>query len=106
MYDDITRKLRSLGEFGRHIIPSKLCGPDFEPTRSDAVDGINDLQLLARKVDDVIFQYGLYWRELGLISADDLRDHFTDTLSKAIDGNATFCLERGVEDRIAEREYA
>lgn len=106
MHDDITRKLRSLGDFARNVIPSKLCGPDFEPCRQDAIDGTADLQLLARKVDDVIFQYGLYWRSLGLISAEDLRDHFTDVLSNSINGNATFCLEAGVNDRISEREYA
>lgn len=106
MYDTLTRKLRSLGTYGANIVPSKLCGPDFEPTREDALNGIADLQLLARYVDDALLAHGLYYQSLGLIDECDVRDHFTNVLANAIDGNATFCLERGVENRIEERMEA
>ena len=103
MYETLITKLRSLGIHGNTFVPSKLCGPDFEPTRDDVAHGTANLQLTALYVDDLILAYGRYWQSLGLIDESDVRDHFTNVLANAIDGNATFCLERGVENRIEER---
>lgn len=107
MTDQITYALRDLGNFANGIIPSKISGPGLEPTTEDGYNFCKDLQLLAAKVDRVIEAYGEYLESNGVVSNHDVRDCFKDTLLRAIDGNATFCIENGIRERIqALREDA
>src|SRR5262249_42346901 len=85
------------------MIPSRVSCQDYEPVRSDAYDLVGDVMLIASKVDAVFLQYGLYLRNMGLVSDADVADHFASPCQDAISGNLTFCIERGIESRIEER---
>ena len=79
----------------------------YEPNREDIRDFQNDLYLIAGKVDRVIEEYGAYLESLGFITAHDRKYHFTNVLYTAIDGNATFAIEAGINARLdAQREDA
>lgn len=67
----------------------------FEADRSDANSLANDLIAIARIVDPVIKAIGDYAEDyLGKIE----REPFTDPLSRALDGHATFVLTQKAED--------
>lgn len=100
--DAITQAYRSLAAFANGIIPSRI---DSEPTRNDGKAIIDDLMLLAEKVDAVIEAYGLELERHHVIDDHDLR-HFRAQVSGALEGNATFCIENGVEDCIEARREA
>lgn len=104
MPDQITVMLRRLGAFASALIPHRVdYSKGFEPDRNDIRDFQNDLTLLANKVDAVLLAYGEHLHCIGAISEQDMRDHFTGVLLSALDGNAMFCIEAGIEERIQER---
>lgn len=107
-YEDIKFRLKTLGDFCHGVIPHRIAGPGYEPEMSDARELQNDLMLLARKVDAVISAYGEYCKSNGIVSRGDIEDCFTEVLEGALSGNATYCIESGVEDRLEylRDEYA
>ena len=104
--DPRTFPLKDLAAFCTGFIPSRIGAGDFEPTRADGRDIQNDLELFARKVDAVVYAYGEYVREFGVISDRDLVDCFEDQLRNALEGNAMYLIEAGIEQRIEERAEA
>jgi hypothetical protein len=103
MTDTRSQALSSLALFAKGIIPSRIGAHDFEPSRTDSIDLQNDLLIIADKADAVFLSYGVRLHEAGIISAHDVRDHFTDVVRNAITGNALFCIEAGIQERINER---
>ena len=101
--DPRTFPLKDLAAFCTGFIPSRIGAGDFEPTRADGRDIQKDLELFARKVDAVVYAYGEYMREFGVISDRDLVDCFEDQLRNALEGNATYVIEEGIRQRIADR---
>lgn len=95
---NITNALRSLGAFGNGIIPHRIAGS--EPDMQDAIEFQKELLMLAARVDRVIEAYGEYLNSNGVLSADDVKDCFRNVLHDALDGNALFCIQSGVEDRL------
>src|SRR5690348_8244543 len=101
---DIIFALRSLGLTTNGMQPHRIgITRQFEPVRDDIRAFHDDLYLIAGKVDRVLEAYGEYLQSLGIVSQRDVKDHFTNVLFRAIDGNATHCIEAGIEERIAER---
>ncbi len=105
-YEDILHELRQLAYFAKYFIPSKIGAMDFEPNASDAKDLVSDLMVLARRTDNVVLAYGRYLRAFDLLSDADLKDHFTDQLAKALEGNATYCIESNITARVEEMREA
>ena len=103
MIDNRIEALRSLELFARGIVPSRMPANDYEPRRQDGIDFQNDLLILTSRVDRVIKAYGDYLLQHGIVSQDDVEKHFTDTLERALVGNALYCIESGIEQRINER---
>ena len=99
---EIVTALRALGTFANGIIPSSL--GRFEPTIEDAREFQNDLMLLAEKVDAVIEAYGEYLKFHGVLSQSDVDDCFKRQLAGALQGNATFVLESGIQELIDQRD--
>jgi hypothetical protein len=105
--ESITFALRSLGLTASGMKPHSVGYlKGFEPNRADIRDFQNDLYLIAGKVDRVLEEYGAYLQSLGIVSAQDVKDHFTNVLYSAIDGNATFAIDRGITARIEDAAYA
>ena len=100
MTDRITQALRDLGHFANTFTPHRITSPAMEPVEGDAEDFNSDLMLIARKVDAVIEAYGEYLQSHGILSASDVSDCFRLQMEKALDGNATYLISSGVEDRI------
>lgn len=104
---DSTHALRCLsltaGQMKPHTI-GYLTG--FEPNRDDIRDFQYDFDILAGAVDRVIEARGKELEALGIVSAADVRLHFTNVLRNALDGNALYAIENGIEQRISEREFA
>jgi hypothetical protein len=99
---EIVTALRALGVFANGIIPSSI--GRYEPTIEDANEFQNDLMLLAAKVDAVVEAYGEYLKSHGVLSRSDVDDCFRGQLANALQGNATFLIESGVQDLIDQRE--
>ena len=78
----------------------------FEPNRDDIAEFQNDLVILAGKLDAVIDAYGAYLESLGCIGAVDRRIYFNRPMMDAIEGNALYAIENGIEQRIEDRETA
>jgi hypothetical protein len=99
--DHRPQALRELARVAGELKPHRL-GIDrgFEPNRNDIADFQGDLLLIAHHVDRVIESYGEYLSSLGIISENDVRDYFRHQLNNALDGNATFTIERGIEARL------
>ena len=73
------------------IVPTNIVG---QPNRQDAINLADDLRCLARHVDALVLEYGRYAQSTLGISQRMVDECFTDVLSGAIEGNATFILER------------
>lgn len=102
--DNIKFALRGLGLTANGMRPHTVgLNRAFEPIREDIRGFQDDLYLLAGKFDRVLEAYGEYLRSLGIVSERDVKEHFTNIVFRAIDGNATFCIERGIEARLEER---
>ena len=68
--------------------PTELCS---YPTMADAKEFLQDLDAITDIVDALVLEYGRYARShFGRV---DVRE-FTDQLRNALDGNATFEIER------------
>ena len=104
MTDEITRRLRELGEYGNGVIPARL-DTRFMPTRSDAKAFIDDILLLARKADAVLEAYGNELHSHGVIDRTSLGD-FVGVFEAALLGNATFAIEDGMETLLEARHEA
>jgi hypothetical protein len=87
----IVARWRTLANVAAGIVPSECKNPD--PCRADADALVSDLRVLARHVDALIEAYGAYARFALGVSGIDVKEHFTNTLSNALDGNATFAIE-------------
>lgn len=104
---EIEFRLRTLGLTASAMKPHSIgYSTGFEPDRSDIREFQNDLYILAGKVDAVLEEYGKYFESLGIVSKQDVRDHFTNVLHTAITGNATYCIERGIEQRLEDAREA
>ena len=102
--DKVTQALRSLGAFANSFTPHSVGYiSGFEPTRADIRDFQDDLYALAEMIDAVFEAYGNHLESIGAISAQDFKDHFSKIVYGAIDGNATFAIESGIEQRIEDR---
>jgi hypothetical protein len=99
---DIRDAYAALAKFAAGIIPHTVQGRAFIPDMEDAAEFQNDLRLLAERVDRVILAYGEYLEHFGVLSERDVKNCFTDILLGAIDGNATYVIERGVEETLEE----
>jgi hypothetical protein len=104
LHAELTARWRTLANVAAGVIPSECKHPD--PCRADADALVSDLRLLARHVDALILAYGAYSKFALGVSGSDVKEHFTNTLSNALDGNATFAIEDAVstfEDTMADR---
>jgi hypothetical protein len=97
MTDTITRKLHELGDFANGITPSRL-DHRYAITRTDGEAFIEDLTLLAHKVDAVIEAYGELLLAHDVISISDLRDCFKGQVLGALECNAIFAITDGIEN--------
>jgi hypothetical protein len=105
--DDIAFRLRQLGFTAAAMKPHRVGYlKGFEPDRDDARDFRDDLCIIAGKVDAVFEAYGGYLESLGIISAVDKRVYFTRVVMDAIEGNALFAIEDGIQTRIEEIAHA
>lgn len=103
--DAIKRALDDLGKF-TETDPPRIDSYDYEPTRQGGQDFINWLVQFSEKVDRVIKECGDYCYSRGVVREHDLKDNFQDQLRNALDGNAFFCIESGIEERIEDRREA
>ena len=102
---NIVFALRSLGLTANGMRPHSVgINRAFEPVREDIRGFQDDLYLLAGKFDRVLQAYGDYLRSLGIVSERDVKEHFTNVAFRALDGNATACIELGIEERIQDRQ--
>jgi hypothetical protein len=96
-YADVQTKWKELGECAKGIIPAR--SPlDPRPSEIRAIN--DDLEVLARKVDALILAYGEYVKANSSSGVD--LDLFTDQLSKALEGNATYEIECAASDRLEQ----
>lgn len=95
-HDNITHAWRNLAALASGIIPAKVHG---EADHNDAANLIEDLELLAAKVDALIEAYGEYGNSIGILSKSDIKDCFKDVLKGALNGNADYLIENGVKER-------
>ncbi len=102
----IIKAYNELATHCRSVIPTHFPNAGWEPTRKDARDFQNDLTILARRVDAVVEAYGKYLMAYDIVTAKELQRYFTDQLLCALDGNALFTIEAGIEKRIEERQDA
>lgn len=101
---DIVADLRMLAITANALRPHTLTfQTGYEPDRSDIRPFQDDLYTLAGMVDRVFENYGKHLEALGIVSAQDVKRHFTNVVVNAIEGNALFCIERGIEKRIEDR---
>lgn len=105
MTDEITRRLRELGEYGNGVIPARL-DTRYTPTRSDAKAFTDDILLLARKADAVLEAYGNKLYSHGVIDARSLKENFVGVFENALLGNATFAIEDGIETLLEDAREA
>lgn len=77
--------------------------PGLYPEKSDADALIADLEALWQIWDPVIQAIGEYAAQTIGVSQRDVKEHFTDVVRNALDGNATYDLEAAV---IAARAMA
>lgn len=75
----------------------------FEPTRDDIRDFQDDLIIIAGLVDRFIEARGNELVAMGVISELDKRVYFTRVVMDAIEGNALYAIESGIEQRIEDR---
>lgn len=78
----------------------------FEPDRDDIRDFQDQFIVLAGKMDAVFEAYGHHLESLGIISGADRRIYFTRVVMDAIEGNALYAIENGIETRIEDRREA
>lgn len=100
----IIRAYRNLAALAHTVIPARI--GSSEPNYDDAKAIQDDLLTLANRVDAVVEAYGKYLQAYGLISGAELRTCFTNQLLEALDGNALYCVESGITQRIEERMSA
>ena len=98
----IVQALRALGKFATEFTPHHIGSPTMEPVAEDADDFNSDLMQIARHVDAVIEAYGEYLQSHGILSKGDVEDCFRLQLESALDGNATFLIVSGVDDRLTD----
>jgi hypothetical protein len=87
--------LKDLAAFCLGIVPTKVIG---EPDWQDGRALVDDLKLIAEKVDRVIAAYGDYADSVIGISKEDQR-LFVNQLSDALTGNAMHVIESSIEWR-------
>jgi hypothetical protein len=73
--------------------------------KHDADNLIADLEALCAIVDPVVLAVGLYAKENLGITDKAINENFTDQLSRALEGNATFNLEEA-GDRATEHLHS
>ena len=78
----------------------------FEPNFSDIKEFQDELIILAGAVDRVIEARAHYLESLGIISAAERREYFTNVTMHAIEGNALYAIESGIRERIEDRVEA
>src|SRR5688572_8379817 len=93
--ENITARWRTLANVAAGIVPSEC--KHCDPCRADADALVSDLRVLARHVDALILAYGDYAKFALGVSGSDVKEHFTNTLSNALEGNATFAIEDAVD---------
>lgn len=103
MTDTRTDALKSLKLFAGAFQPSRMPSHDYEPTRQDAVDLVNDLLVFAKYGDKFIKSVADYCLEMGFITENQVKKYGTDIIENALIGNLLFCIEDGIQKRIDER---
>ena len=106
MTDKRIDALRSLALFANNLVPSRIMAHDFEPTSNDIYNLQADLLVMAKKFDLFVQATGEYLLDMGIVSGHDVRDHFTQVSENALSGNALYCIEAGITQRIEERSHA
>lgn len=99
---------------GRQLGALQMTSIRGEADRDDQKNVSADLDAVARIFDQVILEIGRYAKSTLGVSEADVKAHFTNVVSDALQGNATFVLEEAGreieearEDTIAEvkREF-
>ena len=98
----VIQALRDLGHFASTHTPHSIGSPSLEPVAEDADDFNAFLMQLARKVDAVIEKMGEYLQSHGILSKADVEDCFRLQLESALEGNATFLIVSGIDDRLTD----
>lgn len=74
------------------------------PDQHDANNLMTDLIDVARIVDELVYDIGRYAKETLGISSNDLKEHFKDQLSNALEGNALYVIQSAGEELAEETE--
>ena len=91
---------------GRKLLSLKMTRIVGIPDEHDAANLRADLEALWNIVDPVIAAIGDYAGACFGIDQDKIKEHFTDQLRGALEGNATFVLEQAAERAIEDRMEA
>ena len=77
----------------------------YEPTRDDIRDFQDDLIIIAGAVDRFIEARGNELVAMGVISDRERRIYFTRVVMSAIEGNALYAIEDGIQSRLEKNAY-